>query len=204
MIDALGVVAGQALLGDDVGLNVDELQGEADLGTALEGGDRHGTLGKMRKVVLIDVDPHMQALAVAQHDHRLFPGHGGELSEPDVELKDLAIHRGPDGEPLEIDLECCRPGSGRAGRRPWRSRCLPSSFPPGCARGRPWPWHRSPWRHSRQSGPCRNHWRRSSASETAVRCGPARPRRRPFWPWPLPRPPASAECLRGAAATISL
>ena len=41
-VDPLGVVAGQALLGDHVRLDVDELQGEADLRPALERGDGLG------------------------------------------------------------------------------------------------------------------------------------------------------------------
>ena len=60
---------------------------------------------------------------ITQHDHRLLPGEGRELPEPDVELEDFSIHRGADDQPLEARRDGVRPGSGRAVRPPWRPRC---------------------------------------------------------------------------------
>ena len=77
-IDPLGVVAGQALLGNHVRLDVDELEREPDLGPAFQGRDRLGALREVSKVVFIDVDADVQPLAVAQNDHRLLPGEGGD------------------------------------------------------------------------------------------------------------------------------
>ena len=57
------------------------------------------------EVVLVDIDADVQAVDVAQDDHRLLPGHGRELAGADVDLEDLAVHRRPDHEPVELDLD---------------------------------------------------------------------------------------------------
>ena len=104
-VDALGVRAGEALLGDDIGLDVEKRERETDLGTPLQGGDRLGPRDEVRQVLLIDVDPHVQLVDIAQDDHRLVPDQAGVLAEPDVHLKDLAVDQGTDDQPFEVDLD---------------------------------------------------------------------------------------------------
>ena len=69
-----------------VGLDLDEFEWEPDLRPSLERGDRPGVGSEHRHVVLVDIDPDVNPLHVAQHDHRLAPGQGGELAGADVDL----------------------------------------------------------------------------------------------------------------------
>ena len=92
----LGMTYGSTLKGSRSNLRPD--------GSALEGGDRLGLGVEQGDVVLVDVDPDVQAVAVADHDKGLVPHRRGELAGADVHLQDLAVGEGADDQAFEHDL----------------------------------------------------------------------------------------------------
>ena len=104
-VNPFRVRAGQALLGDHVGLDVLENQRKPHAGAAFERGQSGGVLLEPGEVVLVDVDADVELLDVAEDDHRLFPRHRGELAEADVELEDFAVGRRDDGQAFETRLD---------------------------------------------------------------------------------------------------
>ena len=73
-VDPLGVVAGQALLGDHVGLDLDELERRSRTpGRPLRVATASGLGVEQGDVVLVDVDPDVEPVDVAEDDQGLVP-----------------------------------------------------------------------------------------------------------------------------------